>query len=73
MIKMTLVTDSKGKLVGAVNGDTLTSKHGEVEARVSFPQGHKLLTVEVEDDLNMSKVKDAAAFQDRLLQYLPKS
>jgi hypothetical protein len=73
MTKMTIVTDSHGKLVGAVSGHTLASKHGEVEAQVSFPQGHKLHKVEVEDDMDMTKVTDAAVFQDRLLKHLPKS
>jgi hypothetical protein len=70
-MKMTIVTDSRGKLVGAVRGHTLTSKHGNVEAQVSFPGDYKLHKVEVEDD--MEKITDAAVFQERLLKYLPKS
>jgi hypothetical protein len=73
MINMTIVTDSHGKLVGAVSGHALTSKHGDVEAQVSFPQGHTLHKVEVADDMEMTKVTDAAGFQERLLKYLPKS
>lgn len=71
MIKMTIVTDSHGKLVGAVRDHTLSSKHGDIEARVSFPDGHKLHKVEVEDD--MAKITDPAVFHDRLLKHLPKS
>ena len=71
MIKMTIVTDSHGKLVGAVSGHTLASKHGDVEAQVSFTPSHKLHKVEVEDD--MAKITDAAVFHDRLLKHLPKS
>lgn len=71
MSKMTIVTDSHGKLVAAVHGHTLASKHGDVEAKVSFPEGHKLHKVEVEDD--MEKITDAAVFQERLLKHLPKS
>ena len=71
MIKMTIVTDSHGKLVGSVSGHALASKHGDVEAQVSFPPGHKLHKVEVEDD--MAKITDAAVFHDRLLKHLPKS
>jgi hypothetical protein len=70
-MKITIVTDSRGKLVGAVSGHTLASKHGDVEAQVSFPEGHKLNKVEVEDD--MAKITDPAVFQDRLLKHLPKS
>jgi hypothetical protein len=73
MIKMTIVTDANGRLVGAVSGHSLASRHGEVEAQVSFPQGNKLHKVEVDDDLDMNKVTDAAAFQERLLKYLPRS
>lgn len=71
MMKMTIVTDAQGKLVGAVRGHALASTHGEVEAKVSFAQGHKLHKVEVEDD--MADITDAAVFQERLVKHLPKS
>ena len=71
MTKMTIVTDSHGKLIGAVHGHSLTSKHGGIEATVSFAEGHKLHKVEVEDD--MAAITDAAVFQERLLKHLPKS
>jgi hypothetical protein len=71
MKKMTIVTDAQGNLVGAIDGHNLTAKQGKVEATVSFPQGYKLNKVEVDED--MTKVTDAAAFQSRLLKYLPKS
>ncbi len=70
MTKLTIVTDSHGKLVGAVNGHSLSSKHGEVEAHVSFGSGHKLHKVEVEDD--MATITDPAVFHDRLLKHIPK-
>jgi hypothetical protein len=73
MIKMTIVTDAQGKLIGAVSGHSLSSRHGELEAQVSFPQGHRLHKVEVGDDLDMTKVTDAGAFQERLLTYVPRS
>ena len=71
MTKVTIVTDSRGKLIGAVMGHTLSSKHGELEAQVSFPAGHKLHKVEVEDD--MAKITDPAIFHDRLLKHVPKA
>ena len=71
MMKLTIVTDSKGNLVGAVSGHTLTSKNGDVEAEVSFSKDHKLHKIEVEAD--MAKIKDADEFHDRLLKYVPKS
>ena len=73
MINMTIVTDSQGKLVGAVTGHTLASRHGELQAQVSFPQSYRLYKVEVADDMDMTKTTDAAAFEERLLKYVPKS
>jgi len=69
--KMTIVTDAQGKLVGAVMGHELSSKHGDVTAQVSFPAGQTLHKVEVEDA--MAKITDVAQFQERLLKHLPKS
>jgi Mg/Co/Ni transporter MgtE len=69
-MKLTIVTDSKGKLVGAVSGHTLAAKQGDVEVHVSFEPDHKLHKVEVEDD--MAKITDAAVFQERVLKHLPK-
>ena len=69
-MKMTIVTDSHGNLVGAVHGHTLTEKRGEVEATVSFPSTHKLHQVEVEDD--MANITDLEEFQRRLLRHIPK-
>lgn len=70
-MKMTIVTDSTGKLVGAVSGHELASKHGDVHAGVSFPADYKVHKVEVEDD--MGQIADPTAFHDRLLKHLPKS
>ena len=69
-MKMTLIADAQGKLVAAVHGHSLAAKHGEVEARVSFSDGHKLHKVDVEDD--MSRITDAAVFHERLLKHMPK-
>jgi hypothetical protein len=69
-MKMTIVTDSHGNLVGAVHGHTLTEKRGDVEATVSFPSAHKLHQVEVEDD--MADITDVEEFQRKLLRHIPK-
>lgn len=71
MMKMTIVTDSHGELVGAVHGHTLAYKHGDLQAKVSFSEGCKLHKVEVEED--MEDITDAAIFHERLLKHLPKS
>lgn len=71
MIKMTIVTDSRGKVIGAVQGHTLTEKRGNLQATVSFAGGHKLHKVEVEDD--MGSITDPAEFHKRLLKHISKS
>jgi hypothetical protein len=71
MIKMTLVSDSSGKLVAAVQGHTLTHKHGNAEAGVSFHPNQKVHKVEVEDDIG--KLTDAKEFQRRVQIHIPKS
>ena len=70
MMKMTIVTDSQGKLVAAVHGHTLMEKHGSMNVSVSFHPSHRLHKVEVEDD--MAKITDAAEFHERLLKHVPK-
>ena len=70
MTKFTIVTDSKGSLVGAVQGHELATKHDSISAQLSFAKGHQLHKVEVEDDL--AKVTDPGIFQERILKYLPK-
>jgi hypothetical protein len=70
MTKFTIVTDSGGRFVGAVQGHELYVKQNGIAAQVSFPNGHQLHKVEVEDDL--TKVTDPAVFQERMSKHLPK-
>ena len=67
-MKMTIITDDQGNILGAVQGHSLTEKQGNVEATVSFAPGHKTHQVEVDDD--MGNIDDASVFQQRLKQYL---
>jgi hypothetical protein len=69
-MKMTIVTDERGNLVGAVHGHQLSGKQGDVEATVSFQPTHKLHRVDVEDD--MAGITDADEFQRRLTKHMPK-
>jgi hypothetical protein len=69
MTKMTIVADEDGQIIAAVMGHTLSSKHGEVEAQVSFHGRHKLHKVEVDDDV--AKLTNAATFHEQLRKYLP--
>lgn len=67
-MKMTVVTDNQGNILGAVQGHSLTEKQGDIEATVSFAPGHQTHQIEVDDD--MGSVDDADIFQQRLHQHL---
>jgi hypothetical protein len=67
-MKMTIVTDVHGNVLGAVQGHNLTETKDGVEATVSFSSGHATHMVEVDDDL--SKVDDVDEFQQRLRHHL---
>jgi hypothetical protein len=71
MTKLTIVTDSHGKLIGAVQGHELSEKHGEIEAHVSFAPGHRLHKVDV--DIDMSAIADPAEIEKQLARHIPKS
>ena len=71
MTKLTIVTDSRGKLVAAVQGHKLSKKRKGVEARVSFAAGHKLHKVDV--DLDLTAIGDPVEFEKRLARHVPKS
>jgi hypothetical protein len=70
MTKFTIVTDRRGKLIGAVQGHELSEKVGEVEAHVSFAAGHKLHRVDV--DIDMPKIADPKEFEKTLTRLIPK-
>jgi hypothetical protein len=67
-MKMTIVTDDQGNILGAVQGHALSETKGGVEATVSFAPGHVTHQVEIDED--MSTVDDADEFQKRLKQHL---
>jgi hypothetical protein len=67
-MKMTIITDDQGNILGAVQGHSLSDKQGNVQATVSFAPGHKTHQVDVDDD--MGTIDDASEFQKRLKQYL---
>jgi hypothetical protein len=68
-MKMSIITDSNGELLGAVQGHALNEHKGGVQAEVTFAPGHQVHQVEVDDDL--ATIDDAAEFQRRLKQHLP--
>ena len=67
-MKMTIVTDTHGNGLGAVQGHNLSEKKDGVEATVSFAPGHATHMIEVDDDL--STVDDVDEFQQRLRRHL---
>jgi hypothetical protein len=72
MTKLTIVTDRRGKLIGAVQGHELSEKAGEVEAHVSFAAGHKLHKIDVDIDLDDENT-DPKKFERTLARHIPKS
>lgn len=67
-MKMTIITDDQGNILGAVQGHSLSEKQGEVEASVSFAEGYQTHLMEVDDD--MGAIEDATIFQQRLRKHL---
>jgi hypothetical protein len=71
MTKLTVVTDRRGKLIGAVQGHELSTKVGDVEAQVAFAPGHRLHKVDV--DIDMSEISDPKEFERKIVRRIPKS
>jgi len=67
-MKMTIVTDAHGNVLGAVQGHNLSETKDGVAATVSFAPGHSTHMIEVDDDL--STVDDVDEFQQRLRHHL---
>jgi hypothetical protein len=70
-MKITVVTDQKGTLVGTIRGHTLSEKRGNLEAGVMVGPGHRLHHIEVDDAL--ANVADANEFHAKLEKHIPKS
>ena len=70
MTKLTIVTDGRGKLIGAVEGHELSKKRGKIEAHVSFLGKHTLHKIEV--DFDIAKVLESEELENELRQYIPK-
>ena len=70
MTKLTIVTDRRGKLIGAVQGHELSQQVGEVRAEVSFEPGHKLHKVDA--DIDLAEIADAKELATSLARLVPK-
>ena len=71
MTKLTIVTDRRGKLIGAVQGHDLAQTAGGVRAEVSFERGHKLHMVDA--DFDFADVDNPKELPNRLARLVPKS
>lgn len=67
-MKMTIVTDSNGNVIAAVQGHALTETRDGVRATVGFAPGHKLHHVDVDD--SMGVVTDVGQYVKRLHGYI---
>ncbi|HET6247662.1 MAG: hypothetical protein WAV27_00485 [Xanthobacteraceae bacterium] len=71
MTRLTVVTDRRGKLIGAVQGHELSQQAGGVLAAVSFERGHKLYKVDA--DIDLADNIDPAELQKIFAKLLPKA
>jgi len=67
-MKITLITDQTGALVGTIHGYAASGKKGDVEAGLVL--GPELRTRQVEVDDALSKVSDANELHRKLAQYM---
>jgi hypothetical protein len=67
-MKMTIVTDSAGKVIAAVQGHSLSDSKDGMKATVGFGPGHQLHQVDVDDSMGM--VADVAEYVRQLNSYL---
>ncbi len=70
MNRLTIVTDRRGKLIGAVQGHELSQNAAGVQSAVSFEPGHKLHKVDA--DVDLTDLVDPAEFQKTLAKFIPK-
>jgi hypothetical protein len=70
-MKVTIVTDDLGNLVGTVKGHSLSSKHGNLEAGIAIGPGQKAHFVEVDEALG--KIADGTEFHEKIKKHIPKS
>lgn len=69
-MKITLVTDRNGNLVGTIRGHDMSEKKDGMEAGIMISPGHKVHHVEV-DDLH-AQITDAEELHEKLAMHVPK-
>jgi hypothetical protein len=69
-MKMTLVTDRHGTLVGTIRGHAMSEKKDGMEAGIMVSPGHKVHHVDVDDSL--ANITDAAELHAKVAKHVPK-
>ena len=69
MTRMTIATDDKGHLLGAIQHEGQAKQDG-LDVSVSFAPGARLHEIEVDSELDMRKVKDVAKFHEALSRHV---
>jgi hypothetical protein len=67
-MKITVVTDQRGNLVGTIRGHKLSEKNGNLEAGVFLSPGHNIHHIDVDDALG--KLTDADDFHARVTKHM---
>jgi hypothetical protein len=70
-MKVTVVTDHKGAIIGTVQGHDLSVKDGAAEAGILLGPGQKVHHLDVDDSLG--KLKDPIELHVELAKLVPKS
>jgi hypothetical protein len=70
-MKITLITDHKGMIVGSIKEERLSGRKNNVEAGVFLGPGHRTHQVEVDDAL--AKITDANELHEGLAQDAPRA
>jgi hypothetical protein len=68
-MKITLVTDPTGTVVGTIQGHALSQKKDGVEVGVMVPPGHTIHHVDVDE--SHATITDAAEFHAKVAKYVP--
>jgi hypothetical protein len=70
-MKVTVVTDHQGGLVGTIQGHSLSAKSGSAEAGIFLGPGQKAHHLDVDDSLG--KLTDPLELHAALAKLIPKS
>jgi hypothetical protein len=66
MSKMTIATDQQGNILGAIQHSEEKSYSDGLKVAVSFAPGTRLQVVDVDPDIDMTKISDVPKFHEAL-------